>query len=165
MRMTRTLLRLVILKLVGFCMVGTCWAQDRVDLFAHAIARAEGFYTYRSIPNRYHNPGDLKVRRGERYPGQIGIGKANHVIFKSDAAGWAALDHQIAKALIGESRYYRQDMTLNQVAKWYAGNWQRWAKNVARNLGVTPSTTLEEYFELAPKVRIAWQLKNSYCMQ
>ena len=153
MQMRRTILRLIILKLTGFCLIGTCWAQDKVETFAQAIARAEGFNIAHSIPNRYHNPGDLKVMaRGEKYPGQVGIGKAQHVIFRNDAAGWAALYHQIDKALAGESKWYRQDMTLTQVAKKYAANYRLWAKNVAHNLGVTPDTTLQEYFGLAPRV-------------
>jgi hypothetical protein len=45
-------------------------------------------------------------------------------------------------------------MTLAQVAKKYAANSRIWAKNVAHNLGVTPSTTLQEYFELAPEMRL-----------
>ena len=149
--MKRTLLRLLILKLVGFCLVGTCGAQ-KVESFAQAIARAEGFYQRGTIPARFHNPGDLKARRGEQYPGQVRIGKGGHVVFRNDAAGWAALYHQINKALAGESKFYQQDMTLARVAKRYAANSRLWAKNVAHNLGVTPSTTLEEFFELPPRV-------------
>jgi hypothetical protein len=70
---------------------------------------------------------------------------------RNAAAGWAALYHQIDKAISGESKWYRQDMTLYDVGKKYAANSRLWARNVARNLGVAPSTTLQEYFELAPK--------------
>lgn len=151
--MKRTLLRLLVFKLAGLCMVGTCWAQEHSVLqFAHAIAQAEGYYRAGTIPNRCSNPGDLKVR-GERYPGQVGVCKGGHVRFRNAAAGWAALYHQIDKALAGDSKFYRQDMTLAQVAKKYAANSRLWARNVARNLGVTPSTTLEEYFDLPPNVR------------
>jgi hypothetical protein len=148
----KTLARLLILKLVSLCLVGTCWAQDKVVVFADAVAHAEGFYRKGSIPNRFHNPGDLKARPGEKYPGQVRIGKGGHVIFRSDAAGWAALYHQIDKALAGESHFYRQDMTISAVAKRYAANYRLWARNVSRALGVAPSTTLEEFFELPPKV-------------
>ena len=90
-----------------------CNAQDKVEKFAHAIALTEGFDVRGSIPNRYHNPGDLKIMaRGQTYPGQVGIGKAQHVIFRNDAAGYAALYHEIDKILSGESRWYRQEMTL-----------------------------------------------------
>jgi len=153
--MRRVIRAYVMSKIVGFMLVGTCWAagaQDRIDLFVHAIARAEGFYQYGSIPNRCHNPGDLK---GTRFPGEVGLCRGGHARFRNDAAGWAALRHQIEKSLAGESTFYRQDMTLAQVARRYAANSALWARNVARNLGVTPSTTLQEYFELAPKVTYA----------
>jgi hypothetical protein len=153
--MKRTILKLVIWKLIGFCLVGTCWAQHTVESFARGIARAEGFYIKGSLPARCHNPGDLKVMSaGGKYDGQVGVCKAGHVKFKNDAAGWAALYHQIDKAIKGESKFYRQDMTLSEVAKKYAANSRIWAKNVAHNLGVTPSTTLQEYFELAPEMRL-----------
>jgi hypothetical protein len=77
------------------------------------------------------------------------------VIFKSDTAGWNALYHQIDKALSGDSKYYRQDMTLREVAKRYAANSTRWARNVARQLHVTPDTTLEEFFDIPPRINYA----------
>jgi dCMP deaminase len=133
-------------------------SQKRIKAFAHAIARTEGAYIPGTIPNRYSNPGDLKaLPNGKRYPGQIGIGKAGHVIFRNKAAGYAALYHQIEKMLNGTSKVYTQDMTLQQVAKKYAGNYQVWAKNLTAILGVPPSTTLEEYFELAPRVKFELQ--------
>ena len=133
----------------------TCNAQDKVEKFAHAIALTEGFDVRGSIPNRYHNPGDLKIMaRGQKYPGQVGIGKAQHVIFRNDAAGYAALYHEIDKILSGESHWYSQEMTLQQMGKFYAQNSRIWAKNLAHNLGVPPSTTLEEYFDLPPRIKI-----------
>ena len=155
MNFQNLILRMILLMVL--LPIGTLFsaAQDKVETFAHAIARTEGFYMKGSIPNRYHNPGDLKIMaRGERYPGQVGIGKANHVIFRNDAAGYAALYHQIDKMLIGESKFYKQEMTLLQIGKLYAVNSRLWAKNLSRNLGVSPSTTLEEYFELPPRVKI-----------
>jgi hypothetical protein len=124
------------------------FAQDRVETFAHAIARTEGFYIKGTIPNRYHNPGDLKImERGQKYPGQIGVGKAQHVIFRNDAAGYAALYHQIDKILTGESKLYTKNMTLLQMGKLYAQNSRLWAKNLAHNLGVPVTTTLKEFFD------------------
>ena len=137
--------KLLMTKIVGLMLVGTCQA-DRIQDFAQAVARAEGFYQKGSIPSRYRNPGDLKVRRGEKYPGQVGIGKKSHVIFRTDAAGWAALRHQIEKVLDGSSRVYTVHMTILQVAKKYAGDYRRWAGNVARTLGIKPTETLSEYF-------------------
>jgi hypothetical protein len=136
-----------------------CTAQTKVEKFAHAIALTEGWTVRGSIPNRYHNPGDLKImERGQHYPGEVGVGKANHVRFRNDAAGFAALYHQIDKMLTGESKFYRQEMTLQQVGKLYAQNSRRWSTNLAKYLGVPPSTTLEEYFELPPRVTIEWRI-------
>ena len=121
--------------------------SSRVERFAHAIARAEGFYRRGTIPNRYHNCGDLKAVRGFTYPGQVGIGKGRHVIFANDTAGWNALYHQIGKMVSGESRHYSLSMTINQIARFYAGNWRQWAKNVSHNLGVPSTATLAEVLE------------------
>lgn len=160
--MTRTILKLFILKLVGFCFIGTCRAQDKVITFAHAIAHAEGFGVPHAIPTRYHNPGNLRVlANGVKFPGQVGQGKLRYAIFKNDAAGWAALYHQVAKVLIGESHYYRQEMTFRQLAKTYAEVYTPWLKNVTHALGVTPGTTLAEYFELAPRVEFPSALGGS----
>ena len=119
----------------------------KIERFAHAIAKAEGCYVRGSIPNRYHNCGDLKVVKGFTYPGQIGIGKGRHVIFANDAAGWNALYYQIGKMVSGESRHYLPSMTIEQVARKYAGNWRQWSTNVAHNLGVPANTTLAEVLE------------------
>ena len=132
-----------------------CNAQDKVEQFAHAIARTEGYYVHGSIPNRCNNPGDLKVMsKGGKYPGQTGVCKAGHVRFRNGAAGFAALYNEIDKILAGESKFYTPEMTLLQMGKFYAQNSRLWAKNLAKNLGVSPSTTLQEYFEIAPRIRV-----------
>lgn len=149
------------LLLVVFILLSSCFAfsqtMNKVDIFAHAIARAEGYAVKGSIPNRYHNPGDLKVRKGAVYPGQIGIGKARHVIFKNPRYGWAALHHQIEKILNNDSQVYNRNMTLHDMAKRYAVNYKPWEKNVARILRVSPSIQLWEYFDLPPLVVIPIQ--------
>jgi hypothetical protein len=119
----------------------------KIERFAHAIAKAEGFYRKGTIPNRYHNCGDLKAVRGFTYPGQVGVGKGRHVIFANDQAGWNALYHQISKMVSGNSKHYSPQMTINQIARFYAGNWRQWAKNVSHNLGIPATTTLAEVLE------------------
>lgn len=110
-----------------------------------AISHAEGFGIRRAIPTRYHNPGDLKSRRDlAKLPGQKRLGKGDHVVFTSDAAGWAALQDYIRKMVDGRSRRFRPNMTIKQVACVYAGNWRPWVKIVTTELGVTPTTTLAE---------------------
>jgi len=129
-------------------------ADQPVLFFARAIAAAEGFGERGVIPTRYRNPGDIKYVVGYKYPGQIGIGKGGHVIFRSDAAGWAALNHQVHKMLDGTSQHYNLDMTLNQVGKRYAENWRVWANHVAKQLHCPPTTTLREIFGVPPEVKL-----------
>ena len=126
-----------------------CFAQDRVQILASAIAKAEGFGKAGAIPSRYKNPGDLKAVRGYRYPGQVGVGKGGHVIFRSNAAGWNALEHQLYKIIEGTSRHYTVNMTLRQLGKRYAGS-SVWAKNVARTLRVGLDAQLWEILDVAP---------------
>lgn len=118
---------------------------EKMERFCHAIALAEGFGLKGALPTRYHNPGDLKSRRDlAKLPGQKRLGKGDHVVFTSDAAGWAALQDYIRKMVDGRSRRFRPNMTIKQVACVYAGNWRPWVKIVTTELGVTPTTTLAE---------------------
>jgi hypothetical protein len=119
----------------------------KVERLAHAIAKAEGFYVKGSIPNRYHNVGDIKAVKGFKYEGQIRIGKGRHVIFATDEDGWRALYRQLTLIAQGYSKHYSMDMTLQQLAKKYAGNWRVFAKNLSHSLGVPQSTTLKEFLD------------------
>jgi len=127
--------------------------EKKLDDFALAVAHAEGFGVRNTVPTRYHNPGDLRARRGHHYEGQVGLNRHGYVIFKNDAAGFAALKDQLRLVVSGQSKRYNTDMTISRVARVYATRWQIWAKNVAKELEVTPATTLGEYFELPPNVR------------
>lgn len=140
--------KLFMLKLAFVVLIGSAAGQSKVDLFANAIAKAEGYYVHGTIPNRCHNPGDLKAAYHMTYPGQVGVCKGGHIRFRRDADGWAALHHQIEKALDGESHFYNPNMTFFEVAKRYAGNYRVWLKNVTHQLGVSADTTLAEFFEL-----------------
>ncbi len=124
-------------------------SSQKVEALARAIAKAEGCYVKGTIPNRYHNCGDLKAVREWKYPGQVGVGKGGHIRFKNDAAGWDALTHQINKIIAGDS-HYTVNMNLREIGKKYAGNWRVWSKNVAHNLGVTPETDLWEILDVPP---------------
>ena len=140
--------------LLALLLTTSCFSQ--VQVLASAIAKAEGFSKAGSLPSRYRNPGDLKAVRGYRYPGQEGVGKGGHVIFRSSAAGWAALEHQINKITDGTSRY-NVNMTLEEIGKKYAGNWRVWSTSVARNLGVTPRTSLWEVLDVPPAMEESWK--------
>jgi hypothetical protein len=118
-----------------------------------AIAKAEGFGVKGSVPTRYHNPGDIRASRGVKYPGQIGLNAHGYVIFKSDRYGWDAMQSQLDKIVAGSSRFYSVNMTLLQLAKRYATS-PIWVKNVAKNLGVNPNTTLAEILDLPPALTV-----------
>lgn len=127
---------------------------SRTQVFAEAIAKAEGFGRHGALPTRFRNPGDLRAPRGVRYPGQIGLNARHYVIFKDEASGWAALRHQVEKIVAGESSHYTVNDTLRQLSRTYATS-SVWAKNVARNLGVTSDTALFEILDVPPVLSIA----------
>jgi hypothetical protein len=132
-------------------------AQDRVQILAKAIAKAEGFGKKSALPTRLHNPGDLKAVRGYTYPGQISVGKGGHTRFRTDADGWAALEHQINKMIADESKRYSVNMTLQEFSKKYAGNHRVWLKNVTHNLGVDSNTYLFEVLDVPPTLKeVQW---------
>lgn len=128
-----------------------------LDTVTDAIAKAEGYYLKGSIPARFHNPGDLKAVRGQKYFGQVRVGKGGHIVFRNDAAGWYALRTQVQKMIDGRSKHYRPSMSIQQIAKKYAGNYRVWAKNVSKNLGVQPTCTLAELFDIPPTLEEIWQ--------
>jgi len=128
----------------------SAWAQNfdaqKIDALSKAIAHAEGFYKRGTIPNLYHNPGDLKSRHGlPPLAGQRRIGKAGHIVFISDAAGWAALQEYILKIAEGRSRHYAQDTTLTQLSHVYAQRWRPWIEQVSKTLNIPPTTRLREF--------------------
>jgi hypothetical protein len=109
------------------------------------VAHAEGFGVRHAIPTKYHNPGDLKSARIYRpLPGQKTLGKGGHIVFESDAAGWAALRDYLSKMVDGRSRRFNPDMTLAQVSRVYADNWRPWLKMVTRELNVPANAKLRE---------------------
>jgi hypothetical protein len=130
----------------------SAWAQNidaqKLDTLCRAIAHAEGFGVPRAIPTRYHNAGDLKSRPGlPPLPGQVRIGKAGHIVFVSDAAGWEALRVYVQKIVNGGSRHYVAHTTLAQLSRVYAQRWQPWLRIATKELGVPASTRLEEYLK------------------
>src|SRR5208282_3954387 len=120
--------------------------QEKVRDFAHAIAKAEGFGIKGVIPTRCHNPGDIRIKPGHTIPGMVGRNKQGYVIFKNDRAGWLALENQINMILQGRSRKYNADMPLFKIGEKYTpGSGMSWAKNVSKQLNVTPTTTLRGF--------------------
>ena len=140
-------MRLSLLTFLLLCC--TLSSAQPVNRLAQAIAKAEGFYMHGSIPSRCNNPGDLKVVKDYRYPGEIGVCKGGHAKFRTQADGWKALEHQLDKIMDGTSRY-TVNMSLQEIGKKYAQNYRVWAKNVAHNLGVEPTVYLWEILDVSP---------------
>jgi hypothetical protein len=110
---------------------------DPIKRTATAIAYAEGFFVAGSIPQRAHNPGDLKLQDEPTLPGTA------ITQFSSDDAGWTALYRQLWLALTGQSAYYYPDMTIADMARqWTATQQDTWASNVANHLGVPVTTPI-----------------------
>jgi hypothetical protein len=107
---------------------------------ARAIARAEGFYVPDSIPQRAHNPGNLKA--GGETLGGTGI-----TVFPDDDAGWSALYKQLARIVEGRSAYYTLDTTIRAMGqRWTATTSEQfaWATNVASALNVSVDAPLSQ---------------------
>ena len=136
----------VIGKVVSLLLIGTAWAvPTKVEIFAHAIAHAEGYGVAHALPTVCNNPGDLK---GAKFEGQVGLCKGGHARFKNAAYGWNALYNQIDKMISGQSRVYHASMTFREVARLYAGDSKRWLKNVCAAMGIVPEATLSLYFDI-----------------
>jgi hypothetical protein len=147
--------RFLVAKLLGLLLVGTCWAQQteidkKVARLAHAIAATEGFNVKGSLPNRLHNPGDIRSRLKHAYEGQIGL-YHGYVVFRGDQFGWQALYAQIRRVLDDDSAFYNREMTFAQIAKVYATS-PNWPKTLCKILQINPHLTFDEWFGLAPRV-------------
>jgi hypothetical protein len=132
-------------------MLASRTVSTKVETFACAIARTEGYFQKGSIPNRLNNPGDLTSQIGNAYPGQQGLYK-QYVVFRTAQDGWKALRSQIQRVIDGTSTKYTQEMTMLQIARVYAASPQ-WLKTLGKILRISPKLTFEEYFGLAPRVK------------
>jgi hypothetical protein len=139
---------------VGISTPAECADCGQYRQFSWAIAKQEGFFQRGSIPNRLHNPGDIKFIPGYRFPGQVGVDKFGHVKFKNDYWGWAALQNQVRKMCASEGRY-SADMTIQQIGRKYAKDWKRWSVNVATYMNCSPKNTLAELFGIPPVISFA----------
>lgn len=153
MKNKRAFLLLAVLTIFPIFARAQAVDSEKVHSLAVAVAKAEGFGVKGAVPTRYHNPGDIRSRLAHAYKGQIGLNHQGYVIFKNDKAGFAALEANLLLMASGQSKYYGTDLTIIKVAKLYATGWRTWSKNVAKNLGVPPTTTLRAYF--APEEIVA----------
>lgn len=106
----------------------------KIERIAKAISIAEGYGKPNTIPTLRNNPGNIKNSQGEI------------ITYPTPEDGWRALYRQVLLMLTGESRYYRPEMTIAEVARIYTGEaaYMNWAINVSRVLKVTPETRLRD---------------------
>src|SRR5262245_6877910 len=107
--------------------------------FAEAIAVAEGFYAQGSVPQRAHNPGDLKLSSRPKFNDE-GISQ-----FDTDDQGWHALYEQLQRIADRRSRYYTPDTTIAAMGVTWVGdkaNGAHWANNVAGALNTDVSAAI-----------------------
>jgi hypothetical protein len=109
-----------------------------VQVFAEAIAAAEGYGVPGAIPTVRNNPGDLKLSGGVI------------TTFATPSEGWAALYRQIELMRDGRSAYYSPTMTLADVSRvWTATEQSAWLSNVihamrVRGYDVSPLSVLRD---------------------
>jgi hypothetical protein len=137
-----------VLLLTASALAQNIVAPTKVKALAHAIAHAEGYYIKNSLPNRLHNPGDIRLLPGQHVAGQVGLDKHHYVIFKNDVAGFVALYNLINRIAEDSSNRYSVHMTFAAFARKYVGgpDWSVWLKIVCKTLTVSPRETLEVYF-------------------
>lgn len=110
---------------------------------ARLIAQEEGFNVPGSIPNRDHNPGDLR-----HSPHSFHTAAAPDAIgqIDDDADGWADLEHQL-------NLYALRGMTLAQMVEEYAppseNNSAAYLDYVCNGLPLPSTATVAQALEIA----------------
>jgi hypothetical protein len=116
---------------------------DLIWNIARAIAVAEGANVAGSNPDRLNNPGDISDG-AKTYGSEFHTG-SNVTHFPTKEIGWQWLYDKLQNIANGNSQSYSPDWTWKQIAQRWAGNWQAWAANVARELGVDENSTFGDY--------------------
>lgn len=125
--------------------VWTWPSGDALWTIARAIALAEGYNRAGSVPQRLHNPGDLSD--GANTFGFEYHSGSNVTTFPNDETGWEWLHAKLQRIDSNGSQVYSRDMTWEQIAQKWAGNWQAWANNVCSALGVNTDSTFGDYVD------------------
>jgi hypothetical protein len=117
---------------------------DAVWDVARAIAVAEGYGKTGAAPTLMHNPGDISDGGGTF--GYEYHGGSNVTKFPDDITGWTWLYNKLNNIRNGKSTKYSNNMTWNELAHTWAGNWQNWLNNVTRELHVAPTDRVGDYW-------------------
>lgn len=118
----------------------------KIQELAKAIAFAEGFGKPGAVPTTFNNPGDLGPGDlGTSYPAEKKGGSYVSKLPSADV-GWQPLYDKLTNIFNARSSVYNPGMTIREMGKKYAGDSESWSKNVASYLGITPDTTLAEWW-------------------
>lgn len=105
---------------------------------ARVMAQEEGFYVSGSVPNRDHNPLDL---RHSPHSSHAGEGANDIGIIDNDADGWADADRQL-------QRYADENMTLRVMVYTLAppseNNSEQYLEFVCQHMGMSPDTSVTD---------------------
>jgi hypothetical protein len=121
-----------------------------VGALGQSIARFEGFFQSGSVAARNHNPGNLRAGTG-----QVGTDASGYAIFADDAAGFAALDHQIdlnvARGLsLDEFFAGKPGVYAGYAPSGDANNPTQYAETVAGWMGIDPTVPLASLSPVGP---------------
>jgi hypothetical protein len=110
---------------------------------ARVMAQEEGFYVTGSVPNRNHNPLDLRHSPNSSHAGE----GANDIgIIDNDADGWADAERQL-------QLYASRGMTLQQMIETLAppteNNTQQYLNFVCNQMAMLPETPVAEALKVA----------------
>lgn len=99
--------------------------MNKIEKFAEAQARHEGFYIKGSIAQRFNNPGNLIFGPLAQSFGSTSFythSKTKHdfAIFPTPEQGWKALYRLIENAATGKSKVYSPEMTILEYASKYS---------------------------------------------
>jgi hypothetical protein len=118
--------------------------------FAKAVSVAEGFGPPENLATRANNPCDLTGADAAGFQ-TLGVMNSEGVLhFANVADGWTAAYIKFNRMLSGRSLQYPLIWTLEQVGAKFSGGNPEWAINVARELGVPTTTTLEQWVQSNP---------------
>src|ERR1700676_248120 len=118
-----------------------------MSLLAELIAKREGFYVEGSIPQRFHNPGDLRHSPHSSHdpstPNAIGQ-------IDTDADGWTDLDRQL-------QLFADRGLTLGQMVAIYApaadnNDTAGYIAYLCAGLNCTPDTLIKDLLAPPPQI-------------
>lgn len=132
--------------------------MNKIDKWAEAVAKHEGFYIKGSVAARNKNPGNIVFGPLAKSFGSTTYWthpktKHDFAIFPTSEQGWAALKRLLENAATGKSKVYSPEMTILEYASKYApvrdekGKLipnHNYANSIAKQLNLPITTKIKE---------------------